>query len=403
MMPKTIAEALDFFAGCVEVAPTATAVDVPSALGRILAEDVVAPVSLPRFDNAAMDGFAIRSEDIPENGISRLRVTQTIAAGHPSSVFVGSGEAALITTGSMMPYGADRVVVQENARLDGDEVHLVTSKDSKRHVRVEGGDVRAGGVLLRAGTRLKQGDIILLSALGLQSLRVRKRVRIGLLSTGDELRDIPEPLARGQLYDTNRPMLSMMLNAADAEVTDLGIVRDNADALLETLVTAAPMHDLLISSGGASAGFADHLTRAVSKRGHLEFWKLNMRPGKPIGFGDIDDCPILVLPGNPLAAAAGFALLGRPLIRHLSGGAPDDHSHLVLPIGSSIAKPLGRTQVLPGRLAVDQKTGATFVDPLPERGSASLLSLAQATVLIVLSDHRSDIEPGNLVDVIPLW
>lgn len=245
--------------------------------------------------------------------------------------------------------------------------------------------------------------IVLLSTLGLPSVAVNPTPRVAVLSTGDELLDAPYSLAAGQIYDSNRPMLSLILEGAGSDVTDLGIVRDDPDQLLATLVSAAADHDLIISSGGASAGFADHLTHAVSQSGRLEFWKLDTRPGKPIGFGDIDHCPILILPGNPLAAAAGWAVLGRAIVHRLAGCNTEFGSRLRRPISKPFLKPLGRTQILLGCLSADKTSGATIIDPLAERGSASVLSLSHATHLIVLNNNQGDVNTGDVVDVMPLW
>jgi len=259
--------------------------------------------------------------------------------------------------------------MQENARTDGDRVRLFTDASDKRHVRRVGDDIERSDRVLEAGITVGPGHVVLLS------ICVNPRPKVALLSTGDELVDAPGSLNIGQIYDSNRPMLSLMLDAAGADVTDLGIVRDDRDHLLETLVSAAADHDLIISSGGASAGFADHLTHAVSQRGRLEFWKLDMRPGKPIGFGDIDHCPILILPGNPVAAAAGCAVLGRGIVQRLAGRNTEISSMLRLPISKPFSKPLGRTQILLGCLSADKTSGATIIDPLAEPGSASVFIL----------------------------
>ncbi|OCJ32734.1 gephyrin-like molybdotransferase Glp [Agrobacterium tumefaciens] len=402
--PKTLSEALEFIFSYLEPFPKPVAVPTRQALGRILAEDLAADAALPRFDNAAMDGFAVRSVDLGDDGRGvDLKIVATIQAGQTISHKIGPGEAARITTGAMLPQEADRVVMQENARMDGDRVRLFTTVPDKSHVRRIGDDIKRSSKILEAGTLIGAGHIVLLSALGVGSLQVNPRPKVALLSTGDELHDAPTPLGPGQIYDSNRPMLAVMLEAAGAEVTDLGIVRDDPDHLLTTLVGAASDHDLIISSGGASAGFADHLTRTVSQRGHLEFWKLDMRPGKPIGFGDVDHCPILILPGNPLAAAAGLAVFGQAIVEQLAGQKTKSGTTLRLPISKPYPKPFGRTQILPGRLATDPVTGTTIADPLPDRGSASLHSLSLATHLIVLSGNQADVSAGDPVEVIPLW
>lgn len=401
--PKTLKEALAFIDWYIEGSAPSTSMPVASSLGHVLSEDIFAPVSLPRFNSAAMDGFAVRASDIASDGSALLTLGQTIAAGLTSVRELEHGEAARIMTGAPVPAGAERVIVQEESQIVEDKVRLRTQVGGKPHIRLVGEDIAVGDEVLKAGTRISPGSLALLTALGIESIEVFRKPKVALLSTGDELVESPGPLAAGQIYDTNRPMLKLMLEAAGADVTDLGIVRDDPNAIVSALVAAASEHDLIVSSGGASEGFADHLARAVSQRGFLEFWKLDMRPGKPIGFGDVDHCPILLLPGNPLAAAVGCALFGRSIVMRLEGKTPGDRSVLRLPLGRSVSKPLGRTQIHVGRLELDSRSGRSVAHALPEQGSASLRSLSAADILIILQPEQTDIEEGELVDVVPLW
>jgi len=400
--PRSLRDALAFIDACIEAPLPPVRMALSAAFGHVLAEDVVAPVALPRFDNAAMDGFAVRSGDIRPDGTATLRIAQTITAGGGAGEALRPGEAARILTGAPVPPGADRIVVQEAAEVDGGTVRLRAPASGKPHIRRVGEDVRRGDALLAAGTRIGPGQAALLTALGLRSVLVTPRPKVALLSTGDELVDSPGFLEPGRIYDTNRPMLSRMLKAAGAEVTDLGIAGDDPGTILARLVAAAGDHDVLVSSGGASVGFADHLTRIVSRRGFLEFWKLDLRPGKPVGFGDIDDCPILLLPGNPLAAATGFALLGRAILARLEGSGAAGRDTLRLPVATPLSKPAGRTEVRPGRLRHDGPGGATVVEALPDQGSAGLRSFALAQVMIVLHPGQTDVGEGDIVEVLPL-
>lgn len=400
--PKSLRDALAFIAGYIEAPLPPVRMALSAAFGHVLAEDIVASTCLPRFDNAAMDGFAIRSSDIGPDGTAVLRIVQTITAGQIVVPALCPGEAVRITTGAPVPPGADRIVVQEAAEIKGGEVRLRVRDGTKPHIRRVGEDVSRGDTLLEAGARIGPGQMALLAALGLRSVLVAPRPKVALLSTGDELVDSPGSLAAGQVFDSNRPMLSHMLLAAGAAVTDLGMAHDDPEVILERLVEAAADHDFLISSGGASVGFADHLARVVSRRGFLEFWKLDMRPGKPVGFGDIDDCPILLLPGNPLAAAVGFALLGRAVLARLEG-RPLNASVLRLPVDRPLARSAGRIEVHLGRLRLDSRSRATAVEPLPYGGSASLRHLALADVMIVLEPGEGMIDAGENVDTLPVW
>lgn len=305
-------------------------------------------------------------------------------------------------TGAVVPDGTERIVIQEMAEVTGAQVRFKAPLYGKPHIRKMGEDVTKGAMVLKTGTRLDAGHLALLIALGITSIPVHDKPRMALLSTGDELVDGSRELVPGEIYDTNRPLLSILLARAGASVTDLGIVRDDPDLIVAALISAAPEHDFIISSGGASAGFADHLADAVRRRGYLEFWKLNMRPGKPIGFGDIDDCPILLLPGNPVAAVSGFAIIGRFVINLLQGYA-GEHHRLRLPIADRRIKVSGIVQVLMGRYRHDASTGALQVIPLAIQGSASLSALAETEVLIVLSPDLTEIETGSTVDVLDIW
>lgn len=400
--PRSLRDALAFLAYYFETSLPPVRMPLSAVFGHVLAEAITASASLPRFDNAAMDGFAIRSSDAPEDGSVLLRIGPTITAGQTVVPDLRPGEAARIMTGAPLPQGADRIIVQEAATIAGEMVRLRLAAEAKPHIRGIGEDVAKGDALLEAGTRIGPGQMALLTALGLRSVLVTPRPKVAVLSTGDELVQSPGTLTTGQIFDSNRPMLAHMLQAAGAEVTDLGIVRDDPDAILARLVEAAADHDLILSSGGASVGFADHLTRIVSRRGFLEFWKLDMRPGKPLGFGDIDDCPILLLPGNPLAAAVGFVLVGRPILARLEGRPLDEAHVLHLPITRPLSKPAGRIEVLPGQLRAGLRGSPTRVEPLPYQGSASLRSLALADVLIILQPDQTAVAAGDGVAIVPI-
>ncbi len=399
--PASLDRALDFLEQLPLPPARVETLALDEADGRWLAEAIAASDDLPRFDLAAMDGYAIRSADLGPEGRARLRLAGTRLTGDAAPARVDPGEALRILTGALMPEGADRVVMNEDARPEGSHVVLRAPAGRRPHIRRAGEDARRGGVLLDAPRLIGPGEAALLRAMGVAALRVFARPRVALVSTGNELCDGPAPLPPGRIRDTNRPMLARMLAAAGAEVSDLGILRDEPRALEEALIHAAAGHDLIVTTGGASSGLADLLAQTVSRRGFLEFWKLQMRLGKPVGFGDIDDCPILVLPGNPVAAAVDFALLGRPLLARLTGIGAAIRPAPRLPFAGSAVKPAGRCDILLGRLVECQ--GRTAAAPLAVQGSANLAALAQAGVLIVLTPDLTRIEPGRVVEVLPLW
>lgn len=399
--PKTLIEARNLIAS---IHPRVTGTECVASvarLGRCLADDIVAPVDLPMFDVAAMDGYAVRSGDLDAEARADLRIVGEIAAGHPMNREIGSGEAARIYTGALIPPGADRVVPQESCTRDGHRVSVAARVGGKPHIRLSGEDVLAGQTVLEAGTRLGPAQLALLSALRIETVPVLRRLRVALLSVGDELSDEDGSSRRGGIVDSNRPMLRGWLESLGCVVEDLGIVPDSAETLLQRLIDAAANADLIVTSGGASVGPADHLARLIVRRGYLEFWKLEMKPGKPVGFGDIDDCPILALPGNPFAAATAFLLIGRVLIAQLSGDRSAMPSSLVLPLARPASKQAGYLQALAARL-VASGTGTTATEPLGVQGSASLLAIAGAQGLILLPKDREHFSAGDPVEYVPI-
>lgn len=374
--PETLAEAWSFIATSYPSVTGAENVLLSACVGRCLAEEIVAPNNLPRFDAAAMDGYAVRSADLDAEGEAELRLVGEVAAGHPWRREVGKGEAVRIFTGAAVPPGADRVVPQEFCGVATGRVSVAARIGGKPHIRMSGEDVLAGQRILAAGTLLQPAQLALLSALRIESVPVLRRLRVVLLSVGDELSEGMEPLK------------------------EVGIVPDSADTLLQRLVDAAAEADLIVTSGGASVGPADHLARLIVRRGYLEFWKLAMRPGKPVGLGDIDDCPILALPGNPFAAATAFTLIGRTLIARLSGNASARPEPVILPLARSVSTQPGRLQVLAGKLT--SSAGGTIAEPLEIQGSASLMALAGAQGLILLPGDRENFVPGDLVEFVPI-
>ncbi len=293
-------------------------------------------------------------------------------------------------------------VIALDGRAQGVGVTLRRRAGGRAHIRPVGEDVCEGDVILRAGTRLGPGEIALLTALGVTSVTVAKAPRVAVISTGDALAAAGQSLGPAQIHATNRPMLLQLLSGSGAAVTDLGICPDDPDRLLRILTDLAPDHDLIVSTGGASVGLADHMSRLVARRGAVEFWRLQMRPGKPVGFGDIDDCPILVLPGNPVAALVDYTLIGRAILARLTGQPLPLAPALGLPLGRSHSKPAGRTDVLLGRLEPGPD-GHTLAMPLAMQGSANVAALARNEVLIVLTPDMTECAEGRIVEVVPVW
>jgi molybdopterin molybdotransferase len=288
-----------------------------AALGRVLAADLAAPVNLPPFDNSAVDGYAVRGDDIDAAREQRLVIVDRVAAGHAASHAVKAGEAVRIFTGAPMPIGADTVFMQEDCRIDGDRVIVPPGLSRGANRRLAGEDIRAGAVALRAGRRLSAQDVALAAALGLTELDVKRRVRVALFSTGDEIAEPGSPLAGAALYDSNRYLLAGLLARFGAKVTDLGILRDEPKTLARAIAAAAVEHDLVLTSGGVSTGEADYVRNAVESIGRIVFWRVAIKPGRPVAMGVIpgsktgEAAAFVGLPGNPVAVFVTFVRVVR--------------------------------------------------------------------------------------------
>lgn len=398
--PTDLLQAQAFLTSRIQTVKRVEALRAVDALGCILAEDIFAPSSLPRFANAAMDGYAVRGSDL-SGSVTEFKVGRAVAAGDPTDHVLVAGVAMPITTGAIIPPGATRVVMYEDARLEGDKVFLSPRDGGRSHIRRVGEDICEGQLALPRGTLLRPGHMPLLIALGIDLVHVISRPRVAILSTGNELIEYPHVPQPGQIHDTNRPMITRMLTDEGAIVTDLGISTDSPDAIAQALSAASRSHDLLVTTGGASMSFSDHVARAVKTIGSIEFWRLNIRPGKPVGFGEIGGCPILILPGNPVAAASGFVNLGRVVLQRLAG-TNNPQTVMRLPITAAYGKPAGKTHMLLSRI-VQSSAGTLGVEPLPMPSSSSYLALASADVFIAMRAEQTSFVAGDFVDVVPLW
>ncbi len=399
--PTSLADAVEFIRTTYSPVVGTELVNVNGCEGRRLATAIVSASDLPYFPAAAMDGFAIRSADIDEQKpLVALRISGFASAGHPFSGVLGPGEACAISTGAVVPEGADRIVPSEDCKFVGDTVYVNADLKAKPHIREPGEDVKTGQSLLKAGTRLGPRHLGLLNALQFQTVQVFKQLCVALISSGDELREAGDPLSDGQIIDSNRPYLRASLQALGCEVLDLGIIPDDPERILHALVGAARNCDLIVTSGSASIGSTDVMSKLIRRRGYLEFWRLALRPGKPVGLGDIDDCPILSLPGNPFAAAAAFAFVGRPLVGRLA----DDDSLLDdgmwLPLMDDVPCRRGVAQIRGATLGLraDRSCGVTVQ---PATGSANLAALAASEGFALLPDLEGTLSAGDLVRFVP--
>lgn len=374
-------------------------VPLKAASGRVLAGHVVSSVSVPPHDNSAVDGYAVFFDDI-QTGETRLPVTGRIAAGHPFDRPAKRGEALRIFTGAPVPAGPDTVVMQEDCRLEGDTVVIAARKLARGDNRRRAGeDVKAGDVVIRAGTRLRPQEVGIAAATGHAEVEVYAPLRVAVFSTGDEVRDPPKALSRGQIYDINRYTLHALLADMGCQVTDLGILPDDLGAIRDALGGAAADHDLLITSGGVSLGEEDHVKAAVQAQGSLHFWRMAIKPGRPIALGQVKDVPFIGLPGNPVASMVTFLVIARPMVLRLMGCHDIAAPRLPVPAAFAFKKKPGRREFLRARL-VSTPVGIA-VDRFAADGSGILSSMTLSHGLIDIGADVAEIVPGEPVDYLP--
>jgi molybdopterin molybdotransferase len=375
-------------------------VHIRAALGRVLATDVLSPIDVPGHDNSAMDGWAVRFADLDPAGTTLRRVGESFA-GKPFAGALGRGEAVRIFTGGVMPPGADTVVMQERASVTADGVRIAPGAVSKagQNRRFAGEDVKRGTTVLRAGHPVRPAEIGVLASLGVAEATVYRRLRVAFFSTGDELRAIGQALGAGEVYDSNRYTLYGMLTRLGCDVLDMGVVPDVPQALEQAFVTAAGAADVVITSGGVSVGEADYVRDLLGKLGEVLFWKIAMKPGRPLAYGRIGSAHFFGLPGNPVAVMVTFYNFVRDALLTLQGRcdvAPVPAFKATL--ASPIRKAPGRTEFQRGILTTND-AGGYSVRTTGEQGSGILSSMAQANCFIVLPVEAGNLEPGTPVDV----
>ena len=393
----SVDEAIGIIAARVSPVREMETVALKQADGRILAADIAASLPLPPFTNSAVDGYAVRSRDLPPGAEAAFPVAGRIQAGASASKAIRPGEAMRIFTGAPMPDGADTVFMQEDVRLDeAGRVVLPAGLKPGANMRPAGEDIPAGSAALRRGQRLRPQDVALAAAFGLTHVEVRRRIRVAVFSTGDELVSPGSPRKPAQLFDSNRVMLMAMLSRLGCEVGDLGILRDDRASLAQGLKQEAAHHDLILTSGGVSTGEEDHVKAAVESAGSLVLWRMAIKPGRPVAMGIIGGTPLIGLPGNPVASFVTFVHVVRPTVLALMGAMQQPLVPMPVRAAFSYNKKIGRREYV--RASLRQAADGTLeAIKFPREGAGLLSSLVNTDGLVELGEEITQVHPGQIV------
>ena len=375
-------------------------VTIREAAGCVLADKVLSPINVPPFINSAMDGYAVNSGDLPESGTRALKVIGKSFAGRPYDGVVNPGECVRIMTGAVVPGGADTVIMQEHAEVDGEQITIGDEHKKGQNVRHPGDDFSAGDTIIEAGERLSPAKLGLLASVGVTELNVVRTPVVAFFSTGDELKGIGEELTPGDIYDSNRYIIFGMLEKMGVQCIDMGVIPDIKQQIEDTLKQAAQCADVVITSGGASVGEADFIKEILDDIGQVNFWKIAMKPGKPLAFGKINNTLFFGLPGNPVSAMATFYQFVQPSLQILSGETLQPPLKLTARCLAKLKKRPGRKDFQRGILKNDEN-GELVVDTTGIQGSHMLSSMAKANCFIVLPAEAGNIEENTMVEVQP--
>jgi len=375
-------------------------VSLTNALGRVLAEPVYSPINIPHDRNAAMDGYAFASGDRVDEQAFTLVLAGTSWAGRPFQGQLQAGQCVRIFTGAAVPKEADSVVMQEQVQVNGQTIHFPADTRARQNIREIGEDVKQGACLIAEPKKLTAVDLGLLASAGIGEVTVTRRLKIAYFSTGDELTPLDQPLAPGKIYDSNRAMLGGLLADPGYSVVDLGVIPDNRQLLEDSFIEASLNHDVIITTGGASVGEADYVKEILQKSGEVNFWKIAIKPGKPLAFGRIGDCYFFGLPGNPVAVVVTFQQIVAPALRQLSGAPFVKPLRFAAICTTALKKAPGRQEFQRGILSQNEH-GEFFVASAGRQGSNILSSMSQSGCYIVLPAECSGVQAGEKVTVEP--
>ena len=375
-------------------------VPIRDALERILAEDVCSTINVPSHTNSAVDGYAIAAADLSQDTPRQLTIVGTTFAGQPYKENVQPGQCVRIMTGAKMPPGTDTVIMQEHVSLQGNVIRFNPGYKSGQNVRHAGEDLTIGQVAIHAGKKLTPAELGMLASMGIAEVKVRRKLRVAFFSTGDELRSLGQPLGEGEIYDSNRYTLHGMLSRLNVEIDDMGVIPDQPQAIRQAFLRASSHADVVITTGGVSVGEADYVKEIINEVGNVDFWKLAIKPGRPLAFGKINNAIFFGLPGNPVAVMVTFYQFVQPTLRRIMGQTDIAQTRFKVPCTTTLRKKPGRVEYYRGILSTDN-LGQVSVRKAGMQGSGILSSMSKANCFIVLPPHSDSVEPGQLVDVEP--
>jgi molybdopterin molybdotransferase len=388
-----------FIRDFLEPVQTRESLALRASLGRVLAEDILSPYNVPNHNNSAMDGYALNADDLAVSGVTTLRVAGTAFAGNAFEGTVARGECVRIMTGGVMPEGCDTVVIQEHVQTEGDRISFGEGVRRGQNLRYAGEDLKLGQVVFAAGHFVRPADLGLLASLGIAEVKVYRKLRVAFFSTGDELCSIGQVLESGQVYDSNRYTLYGMLTRLGVEVVDMGVVRDDPVLLEQALKEASSCADVILTSGGVSVGEADYMKQLLNELGQVVFWKIAMKPGRPLAYGKIGNAHYFGLPGNPVSVMVTFYQFVRDAMLVLMGQLdPAPVPQFQVACTASLKKAPGRTEFQRGVLFTDAD-GTWKVEPIGNQGSGVLRSMSEANCFIVMSEACGNVQAGELVSV----
>ena len=395
----SVAQARKYIRDYLSPVITKECVPLRSALGRVLAEDILSPCNVPNHDNSAMDGYAFNADDTNAGGRTTLRVLGTAFAGKAFAGQAQRGECVRIMTGAVMPQGTDTVAVQEKVTVEDEQISFVDGPRRGQNMRYAGEDLKLGQVVLAAGHLMRPADLGLIASLGIGEVKVYRRLRVAFFSTGDELASIGHTLEPGQVYDSNRYTLYGMLSRLGVEVMDMGVVRDDPQLLEQALLEASSSADVILTSGGVSVGEADFMKQLLEKLGQVVFWKIAMKPGRPLAYGKVGKAHYFGLPGNPVSVMVTFYQFVRDAMLVLMGQLTPAQTPLLNAICTDeIKKFTGRTEFQRGVLFVGSDR-LWKVTPIGNQGSGVLRSMSEANCFIVLDENTGNVASGSTVQV----